>query len=315
MSDNILAGILSRILIEGTRGITLKFRQYSICIVLCLLYVLLFPVWAIATIKLGVLANTGATATIERWTALADYLSKRLDEEVYILPLGFDVIEQAVEEDGVDFLLANPFFFVTIREKYNARAISTLIAGREDQLLQQYGGVLFVRKESQVYRLSDIKGKDLMTVSFSSCCCYMIYRLLLDNGLDPRHDPSSLVEGITHENVVLAVAHGLIDVGAIRTGTLEHMVEDGKIRLEDFRVIHRLDDAFPFVHSTRLYPEWPMVALAHVPDRLVTAMQHALVAMDASSPAARQAGIIGWQNPVSYAAVREVVQIIEQSLQ
>ena len=157
-----------------------------------------------------------------------------------------------------------------------------------------------------------------MVVDFSSFGGgYMAYRLLLDNDIDPRHAPSSFVEGLTHENVVLAVANGLVDVGTVPTGTLEEMAEKGRIRMEDFRVIHRVDDDFPFVHSTRFYPEWPMVALAHINHKQAMVMRRALVAMKASSPATRQAGvaIAGWRDSTSYATVQKLVQMIGQSLQ
>jgi len=283
---------------------------------LCWLYVVLSPIPGIAQIKLGILANSGSTACLKRWSGLQAYLEKELTEEVYILPLGFDVVESVVAVGEIDYLLANPFFFIAVREKYGVRAIASLMTARKDRALQQFGGVLFVRKASSVHRLQEIKGKNFMVVDFSSFGgCDMAYRLLLDNDIDPRYAPASFVEGITHENVVQAVANDLVDVGTVRTGILEKMAENGIIRMENFRIIHGINDDFPLVHSTRLYPEWPMMALPHINDKQLTAMRNALLAMKPSSSAAVQAGIAGWQNPESYGPVQEVILIIEQSLQ
>jgi ABC-type phosphate/phosphonate transport system substrate-binding protein len=283
---------------------------------LCWLYVVLFPITGIAQIKFGILANSGSSVCLERWSGLRTYLEKELTEEVYILPLGFDVVEPVVAAGEIDYLLANPFFFITVREKYGVRAIASLMTARKDRALPQFGGVLFVRKASSIHRLQEIRGKDFMVVDFSSFGgCDMAYRLLLDSHIDPRNAPASFVEGITHENVVQAVANDLVDVGTVRTGILEKMAESGKIRMENFRIIHRINDDFPLVHSTRLYPEWPMVALPHISDKQVTVMRNALFAMKPSSSAAVQAGIAGWQEPESYSSVQEVILIIEQSLQ
>jgi len=281
-------------------------------LLVCLFLLLTLPVLGMAQVKIGVLSRSGSTSCLNRWSALGDYLAEQLDERVYVLPLDFDAVEQVVQDGKIDFLLANPFFFVTARQKFKARAIATLLVARQDKSLQQFAGVVFVRKDSRSEQISDIRRRSFMAVDFSSFGGYlMAYKLLLDNDIDPRKDPSSLVEGITHENVVRAVAKGLIEVGTVRTGVLEGMAEDGEIELTEFRILHQVDDAFPFVHSTRLYPEWPMAALAHVTDNQARAMQKALFGLQASEPAARQAGIVGWQPAVSYDPVRAVIRIIQ----
>jgi acyl-CoA synthetase (AMP-forming)/AMP-acid ligase II len=41
------------------------------------------------------------------------------------------------------------------------------------------------------------------------------------------------------------------------------MQEEEKIDMNDFRIINKLENKkFPFVHSTQLYPEWPVAACA-----------------------------------------------------
>ena len=280
-----------------------------------LIAVLLFPCTGSARIKIGVLANSGAMTCLDRWSGLGEYLSDELEEDVFILPLDFETIAPVIQAETIDFLLANPYFLVTAQKKQRIRAIATLTGIWKKTPLQVFGGVIFTRKDSPVQRLSDIKNHDIMTVDYSSLGgCITAFRLLLENNIDPRRDPSSFVEGLTHENVVLVVAQGLIEIGIVRTGVLERMAEKKIIAMHDFRIIHPVTDDFPLVHSTRLYPEWPMAALGHVPEKQIKALQKALFDLHASDPAARQAGIAGWRPAVSYESVRELLQIIRKKI-
>ena len=88
------------------------------------------------------------------------------------------------------------------------------------------------------------------------------------------------------------------------------MAKKGIIRLEDFHIIHRVEDNFPYLHSTRLYTEWPMVALHHVPESEQQKMQEVLVALHQDHPAAQKAGIGGWRPPSDYLDVAEAVHLL-----
>ena len=85
-----------------------------------------------------------------------------------------------------------------------------------------------------------------------------LLRPMLEAGIDPRKDLKTFKEGGTHDNVVMAVESGAVDAGTVRSDTLERMHDEGKINIQDFKIINRVTDSFPFVHSTRLYPEWPL---------------------------------------------------------
>jgi ABC-type phosphate/phosphonate transport system substrate-binding protein len=99
-------------------------------------------------------------------------------------------------------------------------------------------------------------------------------------------------------------------VGSVRSDTLERMADEGKISLDDFRIIHQSDDDFPFVHSTRLYPEWPMAACAATDQAVVDKVVAALKTLDSAHPAAKTAKIVGWADPADYGPVRECLSVI-----
>lgn len=267
-----------------------------------------------AEIKLGVLAKRGAPQAMTEWGPTGEYLSAKLGEAVTILPLKFEAIEPMIKDGKVDFVVANSAFFVGLEDKYKAKAVATMINSREGKALDKFGGVIFTKAGSPINTLADIKGKKFMIVKKSSFGGgLMAWKVFKDNGIDPTKDFAAFAEGEKHDNVVLAVQNGTMDAGTVRSDTLERMQAEGKIKLSDFKIINQAKDDFPFVHSTPLYPEWPMAAGAHVKPELATKVAEALKAMPKDSPAAKAANIVGWAAPANYGSVRDLLKALNVS--
>ena len=285
--------------------------KFGILLVALLFYVT-FSMPVHAGYKIGILAKRGAPTCMKKWGATGAYLSEKTGEKFTIIPLKFEAIEPAVKSGKIDFLLANSAFYVIMEKKYGVHAIATMINSREGKALNQFGGVLFARSDSDINDLSHIKGKKFMCVNYSSFGGgQMVWRLLIENGINPNTDCASFIEGKKHDNVVLAVKNGTVDVGTVRSDTLERMQEEGKIKIGEFRIIHQINDDFPFVHSTRLYPEWPMAALKNTSAALGKKVVNALKEMSKDSTAAMAAKIVGWTEPMDYGPVTECLKTIK----
>ena len=100
-----------------------------------------------------------------------------------------------------------------------------------------------------------------------------------------------------------------MDAGTVRSDTLERMEAEGKIKLSDFRIVGKVADDFLFVHSTRLYPEWPMAVCAHAAAD-GEAVGKALQALAKDAPAAVAAKCVGWCAPLDYTPVVECLKAI-----
>lgn len=285
-------------------------KAWSVLVVFAM--IISVATFAQAEIKIGVLAKRGAPHAMKQWGPTGAYLSDKIGEKVTIVPLKFVAIEPMVKDGKIDFMLANSAFYVEMEKKYEVRAVSTLINSRGGKALEKFGGVVLVKKDSPIQTLADIKGKKFMCVKYSSFGgAHMAWRLLLEKGIDPKKDFAIFAEGGKHDNVVLAVKNGVMDAGTVRSDTLERMEGEGKIKLSDFRIINQVNDSFPFVHSTRLYPEWPMAALAKTDKGTAKKVAEALMAITADSPAAKAGKIIGWTKPADYTSVRECLTAIK----
>jgi len=280
--------------------------------VMAVFFCISFCAYAAADHKIGVLAKRGAPKCMKKWGATAAYLSEKLGTKFTIIPLKFVAIEPAINSGKIDFLLANSAFFVEMEKKYGISPIATLINSRKGKALDKFGGVIFVLSGSSVQDLAGVKGKKFMCVKRSSFGgAHMAWRLLMENGIDPEKDCAAFVEGKKHDNVVLAVKNNAVDVGTVRSDTLERMEDEGKIKMSDFRIIHQVKDDFPFVHSTTLYPEWPMAACANTDKGLAQKVASALTGMSKDSVAAKSAKIVGWSKPADYTEVKECLKAIK----
>ncbi len=286
-------------------------KKLMILLILVAFVAVIIPQEASAEVKVGVLAKRGAPKCMQKWGALGAYLSEQVGDQVRIVPLKFTAVEPAVAGGKVDFVLANSAFYVELEKKHGVKAVSTLVNSRKGNALSQFGGVLLVKADSPIQSLADIKGQKFMVVKRSSFGGgQMAWRLLKENGIDPETDCAEFMEGGKHDNVVLAVKNGAADVGTVRTDTLERMADEGTIDMADFRIINKVDDDFPFVHSTVLYPEWPMAACAGTDAATAAKMADALKSLDAAHPAAQAAKIVGWTDPADYGPVRECLTVI-----
>ncbi len=267
-----------------------------------------------AALKFGVLAKRGSAVAKKKWGPLADYLTSQIGEKVVLVPLTFVGIEPAVKGKKIDYLLANSGFFVEMNKKYGVFALATMLNKRQNQALDRFGGVIFSKKGTGIKTLSDIKGKRFMCVKKTSFGGgQMAFRHMLERGINPFKD-MRLLEGRKHDNVVFMVLKGKVDAGTVRSDTLERMEAEGKIKMNDFFIIDKVDDGFPFVHSTILYPEWPFAALKHTAKETNQKIKKALMSIKPNDPVAASGKFVGWIEPLDYTPVAQCLDIIKNNI-
>ncbi len=285
------------------------FLRILICISLLLLQTGLSSA-QVAPVKIGVLAKRGSDIALKKWTNTALYLSYAIpDRQFVIVPLFFDEIHTAVQNNSIDFVLANPAFYVELEKLYEVNRIATLI-NRNVANLQTttFGSVIFTRSTSgHLNTLESLMGKSFMAVDPKSFGGWiMTWREFFRAGIDPFKDFSSLSFGGTHDAVVYGVLTGREDAGNVRTDTLERMAAEGQIRLEDIAIINQQNnETFPFLLSTPLYPEWPIAALKTTSTILSRQVSAALMAMGPATQAALSSNTAGWTVPLNYQPVHE----------
>lgn len=259
-------------------------------------------------VRLGVLAPRGELEATTRWDALGKYLGEHLGRPVQIVPLAPSRVVSAAQGGEVDLVFSHPGHTLEIEDKLAARPLATLVE-REGS---QFAGVIVARRGSGIRRAEDLKGKTVLSLSKTAAGAYIFQAYyLLQKGIDVEKD---LVrrEGRQQDDLVLAVRAGLADAAFVRTGVLEAMARDGKIRMDEFVIVdERKTEGFAYAHTTPLYPEWYVSALPHLEAAIADEFKRALIALRPSHPVCQRAGIRGFVEPLPIEGMRQALQALK----
>jgi phosphonate transport system substrate-binding protein len=110
-----------------------------------------------------------------------------------------------------------------------------------------YYSVFYVKKDSPYQKIEDLKGKNLGLVDPNSTSGNNVPRFALDSmKIDPDTFFGKVVYTGSHENAVLALGQGTVDVAANwwnnpTDSNLTRMATKGMAKSDDFRVIYKSD--------------------------------------------------------------------------
>jgi PAS domain S-box-containing protein len=267
-------------------------------------------------IYIGVLANRGDSLCLVEWGPMADYLSEHLSSyEVRILPLGFDELldEISKPDTRMSFVSANPSYYAYMEYYSLARRIATLQIPGDAGPRSSFGGVIFTRADrTDIRDITDLQKIHFAAVNKQSLGgWHAALREMHNAGLKPGKDFRSLVFKGTHDAVVKSVLAGQVDAGTVRSTQLERMAKEGLIDLSDIHVINSQAEHipnYPYLLSTRLYPEWPFAVISGVDDELSKKVAMLLLTMDENHPAALAMRGAGWTIPEQYISVHDLLR-------
>jgi len=251
-----------------------------------------------STYKVGVLAIRGFDNAYKEFNhTFSDYLTAtvgpRFDPPIQFLmePLNFTTLFSYTESKEIDLIYVNPSAYSCIESEYGAQSLVSQISkraiGGEIYHLAKFGGVIITRDNADdINTIEDIKGKITACASISGLGSgQMQFRALIEAGLSYVDSPKQLVFTSNQGKVVNGVLYGDFDVGFVRTDQLERTTDKitkTLVNTSKFKIINPqmgLEIAgvpFPFVSSTRLYPEWNLAGLSHVPNEVLREVQQAM---------------------------------------
>ena len=275
-----------------------------------LLFFTLFLPFALhaKTLTFGVFTYRNAEKVTQEYAPIANYLSKELNAEVIIKPLSQKELEKELKDGKLDLVATNPTHYLSLQKQHKTTgAIATLVKKHTNIYTSELGGVIVTRAESKIEGIEDLKGK-LIAIpgkKFLGGFLTQSYELL-SHGIDVKKDVG-LVKVGSHDRVVQAVLDAKVDVGFIRTGILEELLESGTIQVDALKVINKQEnDYFPLKFSTLLYPEWAVVAAQRLDVDVISRVAIALYKY-----VGEQKGnnvIVGFTIPADYATIDELAR-------
>lgn len=266
--------------------------------------------------QIGVLANRGFDIALQEWGPTADYLSDALAPDRFeIVPLDFNQTMNVSENPSIAFLITNPSVYTYLEYHGLANRIATMQVPGDPDPMPMFGGVIFTRSDNaDVNAISDLKGKRFAAVDQNSLGGWQAaLKELMSEGIHPDTDFSSLTFTETHDDTVFSVLNGDVDAGTVRSTQLERMAREGKIDLDQIKVLHDTSGQYPhypYRISTDLYPEWPFSASTSTDAELSKRVAVALLMMQQDDPAAIASRGAGWAIPQDHTTVHELLQTL-----
>jgi PAS domain S-box-containing protein len=258
-------------------------------------------------LRIGVFAYRPKPVMEQRFQPLADYLGQALGgRPVELLVLEQAEMEAALAENRLDFLMTNPSHYLVVRSRSQLASIVATVISRDDGLdVSSLGGVIITAAHrDDINTLKDLQGKRIGVPGIRFLGGYQTQVLeMLEAGIPlPAGENLQVLE--KHDKVIEAVLAGRVDAGFVRTGIIESLQAEGRLDPAQIKVINPQNVAgFPYRVSTRLYPEWPFIALPTIDRTTLRRVSAALLSLDAEHPAARAAHIGGFAPPADYAVV------------
>ena len=231
-------------------------------------------------ITLAVVPAENASGVTERFTPFINYLSKELGTKVTLrVANDYAAVIEGQRAGNIHIGYYGPAAFARDRltgVKTDAFAIEVNADGSKG-----YYSVFYVLAKSPYQKIEDLKGKNLGLVDPNSTSGNNMPRFKLNQmGVDPEAYFSKVVFTGSHENAVLALAQGTVDVAANwwnaeDDSNLTRMLNKGMVKnadgapmkKEDFRVIVKSD---MIINS-------PVAYLSDLPDDMKTAIKKAFL--------------------------------------
>jgi PAS domain S-box-containing protein len=275
---------------------------------------ILFSIYSLAseqTVRIGVLALRPADMIIKQYSPFVAYLHSRIPSHNFeIVPLSHLDFDSAIKEYKIDMVFTNPEHFIHLHARYGLTPIATVISIVDGHPVSSFGGVIFTRADNDsVNTLEDLKGKTIASPTELSLGGYMTQKWeLYKKGIHVDSDCKFVFVGMPHDKTVIKVLEKKVDVGFARTGILESMDKEGKLKLSDLKIINKqTDGVFPQLFSTELFPEWPIAVTQDISEKLSREIAKALLELSPTSAAAIEGKFYGFAPPSDYSKIESLM--------
>ena len=294
--------------------------------VFCFLFMLFLPATSMAVednasnkninyiFKIGVRAVNGIADAKKTWSKTVEALNENIKSYKFkLVPIvGFHEMRVAVKNKKVDFILTNPLAYIDLNKQSGVTRLLTLNKKQPNGVASTtFASVIFTRSDrSDINNLNDVYDKSIIGVHKEAFGGWrMAVREFIHNDIDLDKDSSKVIftSDNTHQSVVYSVLVGGADIGVVRTGIIEHLIAQEKIKSNSIKVLNSHKDNLSALHSTQHYPEWPFSVMPHVTSDVSNKVFHALLNIKPKSSAAVTGKYLNWTAPLDYTEVYNLV--------
>lgn len=246
-------------------------RTVGVCIAFLLLLFALIPVSQAAEVRMVTIPRLSAAELQTMFAPLMEYLARETgDKFTLVVPKDFSGVKETVAAGKADIGFVNPLVYIQIKETVN---IEPFALSSEVKSGTRIRGIIIARKDSNVTRLQDLKGKKFSFVEQDSPAGHIFQKLLLSRaGFDVDKDIVMLPFGKSHEAVVAAVMNKSADAGGVREEQLDKMKDS--IDTSQLKIVGYTD----------YFPNWPFFAAPGLKKETANRIRTALLKLKPNDP-------------------------------
>jgi phosphonate transport system substrate-binding protein len=216
---------------------------------------------------LGIFPRFNASETTTRYSALMDYLSKRLHRKVKLVTSrDFETFARGLDAEAYDIVQFNQYQYLRSADKYR------VIAHNKEFGKSTLAGVLYVRKDSNITSIAQLKGRTIMFGGSEDAMFSYItpMYLLLQAGI--TKDDIKVRFAVNPLNAVIAAYHKQADAAGSGDGVIEQPAVKNAINTDELTILATSEQ---LLHL-------PWAVKRTMPARVRDAVQSALVELESS---------------------------------
>ncbi|MBV9851142.1 MAG: phosphate/phosphite/phosphonate ABC transporter substrate-binding protein [Armatimonadetes bacterium] len=269
-------------------------------------------------LKVGVIPYDKVDVVKEDYGRFAAYLGKKTgrgDGEVFVTPEYAGVLT-ALRSDQIDCAFLNPLSYVLAVEEFRntpEHLIPLAMPYFHNSLT--YRGILYVRADSGINSLKDLRGKSVAFNDRTSTSGYLYPAgMMMHAGVDPNKDVRPV--NISGTSGVLAVLNHQADAGAGYEGVIDRALANETTKKVDTAQAKQLK----VLAYTEPIPNGMIVARGNLDPKTLDALKQALVSVNSDPDGQAALAKIPWNKVVPpddhlFDSVRDKAKILNLNLQ
>ncbi|MEJ2092343.1 MAG: phosphate/phosphite/phosphonate ABC transporter substrate-binding protein [Syntrophobacterales bacterium] len=165
-------------------------------------------------INIAVLPCTDIVMTFKKFHPLVTYLTQKTGLPIrLVVPENLTKFETSLHNGEIDFALQDPHTFLKLSNLFDKDSLLRTL-NLEGGTTQS--GVIIVRKDSGIHKVTDLKKKTVMFGPKFSASKWLAGKLLLeDNGIDIEKDLKAYLNGGCCEDIAFNVYLKAVDAGVV----------------------------------------------------------------------------------------------------
>jgi len=195
----------------------------------------------------AVIPAENASGVMDRYGPFMEYLSREIGTKVTIrVAQDYAAVIEGQRSGQIHIASYGPASYG--RARMTGVQTTPFALTLNDDGSTGYYSVFFVKANSPFQKIEDLKGKNLGLVDPNSTSGNMVPRMELDRrGIRPSEFFANVVYTGSHENAIIALGQGTVDVAANSwtsetLSNLRRMADKGMVKAEVFRIILKSDE-------------------------------------------------------------------------